>query len=121
MEAELFNLGATEMPATTVGEMVLDRLKEVDQVAYIRFASVYLNFADLSEMGRPSKPCCSAAHPATASPVDVTPGYHAHPRPEGVHTQVKTTSRPRRSVRRTTQIPACRWRRTPSPCWSAAT
>src|SRR5438270_6295417 len=45
VEATLFNLGAAEVPAATVGEMVLDRLKAVDQVAYIRFASVYLNFA----------------------------------------------------------------------------
>jgi transcriptional repressor NrdR len=51
VEAELFNLGSTEVPAAKVGELVLERLKEVDQVAYIRFASVYLNFADLREMG----------------------------------------------------------------------
>jgi transcriptional repressor NrdR len=51
VEAELFNLGSTEISAARVGERVLERLKEVDQVAYIRFASVYLNFADLSEMG----------------------------------------------------------------------
>jgi transcriptional repressor NrdR len=51
VEGELFNLGSTEVPAAKVGEMVLERLKDVDQVAYIRFASVYLNFADLREMG----------------------------------------------------------------------
>jgi transcriptional repressor NrdR len=51
VEGELFNLGSTEVPAAKVGELVLERLKEVDQVAYIRFASVYLNFADLREMG----------------------------------------------------------------------
>jgi transcriptional repressor NrdR len=51
VEAELFNLGSTEISAARVGELVLERLKDVDQVAYIRFASVYLNFADLREMG----------------------------------------------------------------------
>ena len=51
VEAELFSLGTAEIPSTTVGELVLERLKAVDQVAYIRFASVYLNFADLNEMG----------------------------------------------------------------------
>ncbi len=51
VETELFNLSSTEIPAAKVGELVLDRLKDVDQVAYIRFASVYLNFADLREMG----------------------------------------------------------------------
>jgi transcriptional repressor NrdR len=51
VETELFNQNSTEIPAAKVGELVLERLKEVDQVAYIRFASVYLNFADLREMG----------------------------------------------------------------------
>ena len=51
VESELFNLGTAEIPSTTVGELVLERLKDVDQVAYVRFASVYLNFADLNEMG----------------------------------------------------------------------
>jgi transcriptional repressor NrdR len=51
VETELLNLSSTEIPAAKVGELVLERLKEVDQVAYIRFASVYLNFADLREMG----------------------------------------------------------------------
>lgn len=52
VEAEIFKLGQSEIPGTRVGEMVLNRLREVDQVAYIRFASVYLNFADLAEMGQ---------------------------------------------------------------------
>jgi transcriptional repressor NrdR len=52
IEAELFRLGASEVPAKAVGELVLNRLREVDQVAYVRFASVYLNFADLAEMGQ---------------------------------------------------------------------
>jgi transcriptional repressor NrdR len=52
IEAELFRMGASEVPAKAVGELVLNRLREVDQVAYVRFASVYLNFADLAEMGQ---------------------------------------------------------------------
>lgn len=51
VETALFNLGNTEVPAARLGELVLERLKDVDEVAYIRFASVYLNFADLREMG----------------------------------------------------------------------
>jgi transcriptional repressor NrdR len=51
VETALFNLGSTEVPAARLGELVLERLKDVDEVAYIRFASVYLNFADLREMG----------------------------------------------------------------------
>jgi transcriptional repressor NrdR len=52
IESELFGLGQNEVPAKVVGDLVLNRLREIDQVAYIRFASVYLNFADLAEMGQ---------------------------------------------------------------------
>ena len=50
IEAQLFNLGSSEVSATTIGEMVMQRLRDLDEVAYIRFASVYRNFADLEEM-----------------------------------------------------------------------
>jgi len=50
IEAELFKLGASEVPSTIIGEMVMQKLRELDEVAYIRFASVYRNFADLEEM-----------------------------------------------------------------------
>ncbi|MDQ3930810.1 MAG: ATP cone domain-containing protein, partial [Chloroflexota bacterium] len=50
IEAQLFNLGASEVPSTYVGELVMQKLRELDEVAYIRFASVYRNFADLEEM-----------------------------------------------------------------------
>ena len=50
IEAQLFRLGASEVPSTAVGELVMHKLRELDEVAYIRFASVYRNFADLEEM-----------------------------------------------------------------------
>lgn len=50
IEARLFNLGQSEVPSETIGEMVMQKLRELDEVAYIRFASVYRNFADLDEM-----------------------------------------------------------------------
>ncbi len=37
-----------EVPSEQIGEMVMDRLKEVDEVAYVRFASVYRQFKDIS-------------------------------------------------------------------------
>ncbi len=37
-----------EVPSTKIGEMVMDRLKDVDEVAYVRFASVYRQFKDIS-------------------------------------------------------------------------
>jgi transcriptional repressor NrdR len=50
IESQLFAQGASEVPSTTIGEMVMQKLRELDEVAYIRFASVYRNFADLEEM-----------------------------------------------------------------------
>jgi transcriptional repressor NrdR len=38
-----------EVPATVLGDLVMERLKELDQVAYVRFASVYREFKDASD------------------------------------------------------------------------
>lgn len=42
-------LGEREVPSQLVGEMVMDELRELDEVAYVRFASVYRSFKDLDE------------------------------------------------------------------------
>jgi len=39
----------TEVPTTFLGELIMTKLREIDQVAYVRFASVYREFKDLSE------------------------------------------------------------------------
>jgi transcriptional repressor NrdR len=52
VETELLGLGIVEVPSTTIGEIVLRELKQVDEVAYIRFASVYRHFADLQDLRR---------------------------------------------------------------------
>jgi transcriptional repressor NrdR len=52
VEAELLSLGEVEVPSTTVGEIVLRELKQLDEVAYIRFASVYRQFADVDDLRR---------------------------------------------------------------------
>lgn len=49
VESELHNTFRYEIPAKALGDMVLTRLREVDHVAYIRFASVYKSFQDLEE------------------------------------------------------------------------
>ena len=43
-----FNIGEKEIPSSTVGEIVMDKLKELDAVAYVRFASVYREFKDVN-------------------------------------------------------------------------
>jgi transcriptional repressor NrdR len=52
VEADLLAMGTPEVPSTAIGEAVLRHLKELDQVAYIRFASVYREFADIEELHR---------------------------------------------------------------------
>ena len=47
IEAELQNSLVTEITSTQIGEMVLDRLRDIDIVSYIRFASVYREFQDI--------------------------------------------------------------------------
>lgn len=49
VESELHNTFRYEIPAKALGDMVLTRLRDVDRVAYIRFASVYKSFQDLDE------------------------------------------------------------------------
>ncbi len=48
IEQTLQNEMDREVPSTRIGEMVMDRLKGVDEVAYVRFASVYRQFKDIS-------------------------------------------------------------------------
>lgn len=50
IEATLRQSGAPEVPGEHIGELVMDHLRELDHIAYIRFASVYRSFADLEEL-----------------------------------------------------------------------
>lgn len=45
----LESMGETEIPSDVIGEMVMDALSNVDQVAYVRFASVYKNFREAKD------------------------------------------------------------------------
>ena len=45
----LESLGETEIPTKMIGEMVMDALANLDQVAYVRFASVYRNFREAKD------------------------------------------------------------------------
>lgn len=48
VETEVFNLEDKEIPSSVIGELVMDKLKDVDSVAYVRFASVYREFKDIN-------------------------------------------------------------------------
>ena len=49
---QLRSAGERELPSRTVGEAVMTELKRIDAVAYVRFASVYRDFQDVSEFQR---------------------------------------------------------------------
>ncbi len=48
VETEVFNMEEKEIPSQVIGELVMDRLKDLDAVAYVRFASVYREFKDIN-------------------------------------------------------------------------
>jgi transcriptional repressor NrdR len=48
VEKELRNIGVSEIKSDSIGEMVMDKLAKVDEVAYVRFASVYRQFKDIN-------------------------------------------------------------------------
>jgi transcriptional repressor NrdR len=52
IEAELRSHGSTEVDSSLVGTLAMDKLRELDQIAYIRFASVYQSFDDLEDLKR---------------------------------------------------------------------
>ena len=52
VEATLLAMGTPEVPSSAIGEAVLRELKDLDEVAYIRFASVYRQFGDLDDLRR---------------------------------------------------------------------
>ena len=47
VENKVFNMEEKEIPSTAIGEMVMAHLKDLDAVAYVRFASVYREFKDV--------------------------------------------------------------------------
>jgi transcriptional repressor NrdR len=49
IERELFNTNEHEVSTKALGEAIMDRLKGLDEVAYVRFASVYRQFKDINE------------------------------------------------------------------------
>lgn len=48
VETKLFSLEEKEIPSSRIGEIVMEELKNLDEVAYVRFASVYREFKDVN-------------------------------------------------------------------------
>ena len=52
VETALYQIGKAEVNSNLIGEMVMEKLKGVDYIAYIRYASVYREFADITALKR---------------------------------------------------------------------
>ena len=52
IEAELRSSGLSEIPSSRVGVLAMQKLRAIDQIGYIRFASVYQSFEDLEDLKR---------------------------------------------------------------------
>jgi transcriptional repressor NrdR len=50
IEAELYKVGKREVSSSYIGDLVMEGLKKLDHIAYIRFASVYREFADIGDL-----------------------------------------------------------------------
>ena len=48
IENQIFNMEEKEVPTSAIGELVMGKLKDLDEVAYVRFASVYREFKDMN-------------------------------------------------------------------------
>ena len=55
IENELRNMDTTEIKSKIIGDMIIEKLKSLDEVAYIRFASVYRSFADITDFQKELK------------------------------------------------------------------
>jgi len=50
IEAELYKVGKSEVSSSYIGDLVMEGLRKLDHIAYIRFASVYREFADIGAL-----------------------------------------------------------------------
>ena len=64
IQRRLESFGETEIPSHVIGEMVMDALSNLDQVAYVRFASVYREFKDVAEFVDEIRPMLKAGQRA---------------------------------------------------------
>ena len=48
IETKIFNLGFREVETSLIGEIVMDKIKDLDEVAYVRFAAIYREFKDVN-------------------------------------------------------------------------
>jgi transcriptional repressor NrdR len=88
-ENELYQAGKAEIPSAVIGDLVMAKLKKTDHIAYIRFASVYREFEDITTL---KEEVDSLAGHSLTPPADQLPLF----RQEELPIQVKAPRRVRR-------------------------
>ena len=99
IESALYAANVPEIPSTTIGELVMERLHELDPIAYVRFASVYRQFADLAELQEELESLASGTRPAEAQlkfmdPEFSPPSLRLRPAAPNVRTRTRRPVRP---------------------------
>ena len=69
IEAEVNRIGKLEITSSTIGQIVMEKLKEMDHIAYIRFASVYREFTDITTLKKEVDTLVAAKQSATQLPL----------------------------------------------------
>jgi transcriptional repressor NrdR len=80
IEDELTARGELEIPSRAIGDLVMEKLKKEDQVAYVRFASIYRDFQDVSAFMHEVEPMLKQGSPAQ-NPGKGNPRAGPEPRP----------------------------------------
>jgi transcriptional repressor NrdR len=99
IEATLYQANAPELPSTTIGELVMERLHALDPIAYVRFASVYRQFADLAALQEELESLAAGNRPAEAQlplldPEFSSPSLRLRPAAPTVRTRTRRPVRP---------------------------
>ena len=76
IEQDLHRLGKIEVPSSAVGESVIRHLKDLDRIAYIRFASVYREFADIESFRKELDALAHSQEESPATQLPLIPGEH---------------------------------------------
>ena len=99
IEAALYQGDVAEVPSSAIGEMAMERLRALDPIAYVRFASVYRKFADIDELREELDALASGARPGTAQlpfrdPAFSLPSLRLRPAAPNVRTRTRRPVRP---------------------------
>ena len=107
IESALYSANVPEVPSRIVGELVMERLREVDPIAYVRFASVYREFRDLEALQEELEALASGYRPrASQLPLISDPEFSSlsvRLQPAAPNTRTRTR-RPVRPVQTPTPI-----------------